>query len=136
MAERICAFCEKPLTENAKYKYHMDCFDEEIEKHFGMNAQFLMISHQDHDWTHNHNFCRICRSDNWLNSAIKNGVEQGMRHFSRWKLFVAMCRKGWSDEQIWNSLLEFNNNCSPPELKDIFEYHVRYMLKHIGEKDE
>jgi hypothetical protein len=120
-----CIFCGKECNG----KYHMDCFDSEIEQVYGSNAlPTLYMLMAGHDLTHIETECAECtkpRKRDEIFDLIRKGVEEGKRHITRFIIMSNLRRMNFSKEAIEKHVLEFNNNCRPPEDEKIVRYHMK-----------
>jgi len=132
--KQICAFCGEEIKVNLGKLYHLDCFDTEVEKLYGMNACLKLMSIKDHLICHDFARCPICtprksKGTMWLIKTIKDGTSQGNRFDLRWRIFITMKFLGWNPEQIIKGIQEFNSHCTPPEKENVVNYHIAYLLK-------
>jgi len=130
----ICLFCNKDINPDLGKKYHLDCFDTEIEETFGNDALIKLLVFKDHLFEHNTSYCPVCnpglnRGDKWITQTIASGAEKGKRYELRWRLFINMKFLGYDAEKIRELITEFNQNCIPPEKEGSVSYHISYMLR-------
>lgn len=67
----------------------------------------------------------------WLEKLIKEGVEEGRRHKTRFKIFSFLNALEIPKEMIKEKILEFNSNCRPPELQTEVDYHIKYLTNRF-----
>ncbi len=87
-----------------------------------------------HSYKHDEFNCKYCNRPMerlWIKQTIENGVDEGKRNLTRFKLISNMFRKGWKDEEITKKIMEFNSKCNPPDEERQVKYHVRYTLKRL-----
>jgi hypothetical protein len=61
----------------------------------------------------------------------KNGVEEGFRHLSAFKLILWLWWAGYDKEDIEKLLLEWNSRCRPPEAKTTILKHIKSTISRI-----
>lgn len=125
-----CIFCGKEIEGR---RYHLDCFEEEIEKVFGKEAlNVLYLVSSGHEVVHLEEECSFCaapKKREEIFELIKKGVPEGRRHITRFIIMSNLRRLGYPKEKIKQLIFEFNSNCRPPEKESVVEYHVNYTFK-------
>jgi hypothetical protein len=116
-----CIFC----GNESKKKWHIDCLDSAIEEEFGTDVWDMLIEKS-----------LVFKKDaipEWLENLIQEGVDEGRRYVTRFKIFCSLKKFNQSPDIIREKLLEFNSHCRPPELDRNVEYHVRYLTRRFTE---
>lgn len=125
-----CIFCGKEVEGK---RYHLDCFEEEIEKNFGKEAlTILHLMASGHEAVHLEEECSFCtqpRKRTEIFELIKKGVPEGRRHITRFIIMSNLRRLGYSKERIRQLVHAFNKNCQPPEQESVVNYHINYTFK-------
>jgi hypothetical protein len=116
-----CVFCGKET--GTEKRWHLDCFDSAIEQEFGMKMYNLLLLESSK--------AEMKTIPNWIEKIIKEGVEMGKRHVTRFKLMVTLRALGFDNETIKEKIKEFNSNCRPPEHESIVDYHINYFLRRL-----
>jgi len=128
--KQTCAFCGK---EFIGFKpYHIDCFDDEIEKQFGPRSLNVLLLSKEHTLSHNPDYCRACSTgtiNDKISALIKSGAKEGKRYGKRAHLFMMMLGAGMDFQTIRESILEFNSHCTPPEAEHIVNAHINWFVK-------
>lgn len=93
---------------------------------------YIHLLQTNHDLEHNEIECRICsqlETGGWITKTINEGVKEGDRHITRYKLAINLKKSQWNDESIRKKILEFNSHCNPPEDTNIVNYHIKDIFK-------
>jgi hypothetical protein len=114
-----CLFCQKEVKTNKKW--HLDCLDDCIEEEFGIDVYNLLLMKS--------SIYNQEKIPFWLEELIQNGVNEGKRHITRFKIFCYLNLFKQPNETIKQKLIDFNKNCRPPENENIIHYHINYLLK-------
>lgn len=61
-------------------------------------------------------------------ALVGAGVASGSRNSTRFSIFSEAKRKNWSNDEILELLLKFNDNCRPKEAKDVVLTHYNQMI--------
>ncbi len=117
-----CIFCN---VECKEIRYHLDCFDTEIEKNFGIDVMNYLYE----------NSKALNRKDQipeWTESVLRQGVGEGKRNKMLFVLFSTLKKCNTQDEEIKRRLIEFNKKCRPPLPDKEIDYHVRYLTRRFS----
>ena len=120
-----CVFCNKEVKNNKKW--HLDCLDDCIEEEFGIDI-FNQILETSFIFSKE-------KIPFFVEELIQNGVNEGKRHITRFKIFCYLNLFNQSNGVIKQKILEFNKNCRPPDDENIVNYHINYLLKHRDKND-
>lgn len=104
-----------------------------IETKYGEDVWFFLgLMATGHEITHEEVDCKECNKPMeslWIKQLMANGVDKGKRHLTRYKVMLYWKRRGSSDEEIMEKVLEFNSRCTPPEPENIVKSHVKSTLR-------
>lgn len=116
-----CVFCNKEVVTNKRW--HIDCLDTAIETEFGIDIyNHLLIQSS----ALQKNFVPF-----WVERLVKEGVEDGRRHKTLFRIFASLSVLGVDYDIIKKTIIEFNDNCRPPLPKSEIRYHVRYLTRRF-----
>jgi hypothetical protein len=121
----ICIFCGKETGKEKRW--HLDCLDQAIEDEFGIDVYNILLEQAA--------AIKRDRIPGWLEKLIKEGVDEGRRHITRFKIFCYLKLFKQSPEVIRERIMEFNRNCRPPEDEKEVDYHIRYLERYWGRKE-
>jgi hypothetical protein len=115
-----CIFCCKDSKEK---RWHLDCFDEEIEKTFGKEVYDILLEQS------------IIAQKNsipaWIERLVAEGVDEGRRNITRFRIYATLFLLRFDEKEIRAKIFEFNKNCRPPENEREVEYHCRYFERRF-----
>jgi len=117
----ICIFCNKETGTDKRW--HLDCFDTAIEEEFGVDMYNLLLERSI--------LIQKGKVPYWIEKLVEEGVEEGRRHKTRFKIYLSLYFLKVPKEKIRELIWKFNENCRPPEKKNIVEYHINYLERRF-----
>lgn len=117
-----CVFCGE---ESGEKRWHLDCFDSIIEEEFGVDVYNILLERS----------MVIKRGEipEWIKRLAEEGVEEGRRHITRFKIYLSLAMLKVDKEKIREIIEKFNQNCRPPENERVVEYHIKYLERRFFE---
>ena len=114
-----CVFC----NNESQKRYHIDCLDEIIEVEFGTDIYDILLERS-----------AVIRGNGipyWLETLIGEGVSEGRRNITRFKIFANLQKLGVETSLIEEKIWEFNSHCHPPDMTTEVEYHIRTLKRRF-----
>ena len=110
----------------------LDKKDESVENTLGdnINQYYLLLGR--HALVHQPTKCPVCkkpRKRDWIQKKVEAGADEGHRNITRFLISLNMKRLGMKDQLILDKLLEFNNNCRPPEPERDVKVHMKSIAR-------